>query len=133
MMSNGNFPFKDGDDIDYKHVEVSEQEEAELSEAIESMMDRSAKHLSKDQLTKLKEHVTEFKDIFRMRLVKDPPVNVPRMNVQLKYVSALIAVWQMPFAHSMPARLTVSKVWFNSDFIRNSHSLLIRCQIYHRH
>ena len=41
MIANGDFPLKDGDDIDYKDVEVGEQEEGEINTAIQAMIDRA--------------------------------------------------------------------------------------------
>ena len=43
MMSNGNFLVKDGDDVHYKDVEVGEQGETELKQAIRAMVDSSSK------------------------------------------------------------------------------------------
>lgn len=82
MVSNCNFPLKDGDDIDYKDVDIGVQDENELQEAINDMISRGMKHLDKDLRPTLINLVSEFKDIFRIKLGKDPPVDVEPMNIE---------------------------------------------------
>ncbi len=181
MMSNDNFPLKDGDDIDYKDVEVGIQNDNEIQKEIDTMISRREKHLDKDSRSIMRSMVYEFKDIFRVKLGKDPPVNVEPMKIELegptrpikvrqrtyspeqtlflkqkvkdltdagyivrnntsKWACAPLivpkpgkegfrftvdlrpvnaqtkkAVWPMPHAYPMLAKLTGSKVWFNLD------------------
>lgn len=39
MVSNGSFPLKDEDDVDYKDAEISKQDEESLAEATNAMLD----------------------------------------------------------------------------------------------
>ncbi len=183
MMSNDKFPLKDGDDIDYKDVEVVIQNDNEIQKEIDTMVFRGEKHLDKDSRSIMRSMVYEFKDIFRVKLGKDPPVNVEPMKIELegptrpikvrqrtyspeqtlflkqkvkdltdagyivrnntsKWACAPLivpkpgkegfrftvdlrpvnaqtkkAVWPMPHAYPMLAKLTGSKVWFNLDFL----------------
>ena len=98
MMCNGNFPLKDGDDIDYKDVEVGCQDEAELKIAIDGMISRGMKHLNDDGRQILKSTVMEFKDIFRVKLGKDPPVDVEPMNIEFEGVTRPIKVRQRTYS-----------------------------------
>lgn len=84
MMSNDHFPLKDGDDVDYKNVEVGVQDENELRNEIDAMICRCQKHMHKDLRETLKEMFNEFKDIFRVKLGKDPPANVGPMEIELE-------------------------------------------------
>lgn len=83
MLANGDFPLKDGDDIDYKDVDIGEQDEDELQSALDGLTSRAFKNLPKHLRRPLNELVQEFKDIFRTRLGADPPVDVPPMDIEL--------------------------------------------------
>lgn len=84
MMYKANFPLKDGDDIDKKDVDVGVQDEIELQSAIDTMLSRGSKHLSKDSLDALNHLVTEYRDIFRVKLGKGPPVDVEPMKIEFE-------------------------------------------------
>ncbi len=45
MIANGDLPLVDGDDIDYKDVEIGDQDEQELAQEIDDAIRRAAKHL----------------------------------------------------------------------------------------
>ena len=58
MIADDNFPLKDGDDIEYRDVEIGIQDGNELQEAIDAMISRGEKHLEKDSRATLKSMVT---------------------------------------------------------------------------
>ncbi len=92
MIANGDLPLVDGDDIDYKDVEIGDQDEQELAQAIYDVIRRAAKHLP----NRLKEYfrymVLEYKDIFRIRLGADPPVDVPPMEIKFEDTERTVKV-----------------------------------------
>ena len=98
MLANGDFPLKDADDIDYKDVEVGEQDELELNEAIKDMVDRASKNLPVNLRPQLEALVTEFTDIFRTRLGNDPPVSVPPMIIEIEGDERPIKVRQRTYS-----------------------------------
>ena len=98
MMSNGNFPLKDGDDVQYKDVEVGEQDESELQQAIEAMVDTSSMHCKNNLEDTLKDLAHEFKDIFRIKLGNDPPVNVEPMKIEFEGIPRPIKVRQRSYS-----------------------------------
>lgn len=80
ILTNGNFPQKDGDYAVYKDVEVGVKDEAESQEAIEAMISRGSKLLAKDSEPTIGNIVSEFNDTFRMKLGIDSLVGVQTMN-----------------------------------------------------
>lgn len=78
---NGDFPLYYGNDVDYKVVEMCSKDDRELRNAIEYMVIRSLKRLPKRLHETLHDNVTQFSDVFRIKLGKDPPVNVPTMKI----------------------------------------------------
>ena len=98
MVVNGDFPLKDGDGIDYKDVEVGEQEEGEINAAIQAMTDRAAKKLPSDLRHDIKDLVMRFKDIFRIRLGNDPPVSVPPMIIEFEGSERPVKVRQRTYS-----------------------------------
>lgn len=106
MMSNGSFPLKDGDDIDYKDVQIGCQDEAELNNAINQMVARPEKNLSEDQKATLKNLIDEYKEIFRVRLGKDPAVAVEPMKIEFEGTERPIKVRQRTYS---PEQLSFMK------------------------
>lgn len=98
MMSNGNFPLMDGDDIAYKDVDVGVQDEQELEQEIDAMVTRSMKHADKSSKKALKDLVTEFKDIFRIKLGKDRAVDVPPMEIEFEGTNRPVKVRQRTYS-----------------------------------
>lgn len=96
MISNATL--KDGDDIDYKDVEVGDQDEEGTKKSIESMIDRGWKHLKKDSRKILKDLVVEDYDIFRLKLGKDPPVDVEPMKIEFEESNRPIKVRQRTYS-----------------------------------
>lgn len=82
MMGNGDFLLKDGDKIDYKNVEVGEQDTEELESTIQNTIDRAAKKLPSDLRPTLQDMVTIFKNTFCIRLGKDPLVSISPMFME---------------------------------------------------
>ena len=124
MMSNGSFPLKDGDDIYYKDVDIGEQKDTELQEAIEDMINRASRNCEKVLRNSLKELVHEFKDIFRTLLGKDPPVDVEPMRIKFEDNPRPIKVRQRSYS---PEQLTFLKKKVNElvdagYIVRNSTS-----------
>ncbi len=79
MIANDDLPLVDGDDIDCKDVEIGDQDEQELAQAIDDAIRRAAKHLPDRPKQSFRGMAMEYRDIFRIRLDADPPVNVPPM------------------------------------------------------
>ncbi len=77
-------PLVDGDDIDYKDVEIGNQDEQELEQAIDDAIRRAAKNLPNRLKESFRNLVLEYKDIFRIRLGADPPVDVPPMEIKFE-------------------------------------------------
>ena len=48
IVADGDFPLKDGDEIDYKDLEIGDQDQAELDEAIHLSIDRASENLSEE-------------------------------------------------------------------------------------
>ncbi len=83
MIANGDLPLIDGEDIDYKDVEIGHQDEKGLAQAIDDSIRRIAKHLQNRLKEPFRNMVLEYKNIFRIRLGADPPVDVP--NIEIKF------------------------------------------------
>lgn len=83
-MINGDFHLKDGDNTDYKDVEVSEQDEEELLNAINGMISRATKNLPEELRTTIINLVIEFEYIFRTKLDPGSPNDVPPMVIKFE-------------------------------------------------
>ena len=83
-MFNGDIPPNDGDDIDYKNVEIGETTEAELEEALLNAIRRASKSLRKHLRPALNDLVLAHKDIFRIKIGADSPVDVPTMEIEFE-------------------------------------------------
>lgn len=92
------FPLKDDDDIKYKDVDVGEQDEEELQEAIQRMIDRATESLPTHLHNDLKDLVNEFKDIFLIKLGNDPPVCVPPMKIEFEEAERPVKVRQRTYS-----------------------------------
>ena len=98
MISNASFPLKDGDDIEYKDVQVGIQDEHEFQKSIDSMVERAEKHLPKDSNLSLADLVHEFSDIFRIKLGQDPPVDVELMKIEFEGTTRPVKVRQRTYS-----------------------------------
>ena len=70
------FVFEDGDDIDYKDIEIGFQNDENLNDSIGKTIYRASAVLDKEEEKSLSCLVLDFRDIFRTRLGNDPPVDV---------------------------------------------------------
>ncbi len=68
MIANGDLPLVDGDDIDYKDVEIGDQDEQELAQAIDDAIRRASKHRPNHQKEYFRNMVLEYKVVFRIRV-----------------------------------------------------------------
>ena len=82
IFSNGDFVANDGDDIDYKDVDIGSQDDKELSEAIDDAVKRSSKYLPASCHQDFRKLIFDYKDIFRIKLGNDPPVDVAPMTIE---------------------------------------------------
>ncbi len=97
MIANVDHPLIDGDDIDYNDVEIGDQDEQELAQAIDDVIRRSAKHLPNRLKESFRNMLLEYKDIFRIRLGADPPVDVPPMEIKFEGTEHPVKVRQLPY------------------------------------
>lgn len=81
MISNEDFTMKGDNYFDYKDVEVSIQDENELTFAIKDIINRGSKSLPKDLRISFRELVLKFKIIFRTRIGNDPSANIRRFQL----------------------------------------------------
>ncbi len=65
-----------------RDVEIGDQDEQELAQAIDDAVRRAAKQLPNRLKESFRNIVLEYKDIFRIRLGADPPVDVPPMEIK---------------------------------------------------
>lgn len=70
------------------------------------MITLACKHLPKKLVPSLKHLVSEFKDIFRVKLGKDPPVEVEPMNIEFGGPTRPVKVRQRTYS---PEQLTLLK------------------------
>lgn len=98
MMANCDFPPKESDGIDYKDVEVGEQDIEKIDSVIQKMIDRAVKKLPHDLRPTLHDMVMRIKDIFRIRLGKRSPVSVPPMVIELEGSERPIKVRQRRYS-----------------------------------
>ncbi len=84
MIANGDLPLVDGDDVDYKDVEIFDQDEQELAQAIDDAIRRAAKHLPNCLKESFRNMVSKYKDIFRLRLGADQPVHVRPIEIKFE-------------------------------------------------
>ena len=120
VVSNGDFPLKDGDDVNYKDVDVGIQDSSELESAIESMKSRASKRCPKPLRPKLMSIVDTNADIFRARLGDDPPVKVRPMVIEFENEPKPIKVRQRTYS---PEQL---------EFMKKKVEELIRIGYIHR-
>lgn len=113
VMDYTNLPLSDGDDIDYKDVDIGDLDEAELQKSIDNMVDRVSSVFDSKDLDclvsskhDLQTLVNEFKDIFRIRLGNDPPVDVPPMKIEFDRPERPVKVRQRTYS---PKQLTFLK------------------------
>eukprot|EP00171_Calliarthron_tuberculosum_P007262 IDg7262t1 len=90
LVSNGDFPLKDGDDVDYKDVEIGETTETDLNTALSEAVSRCSKSLPKHLREALHDLVLSFKDIFRIKIGADTPVDVPPMEIKFEALLAFL-------------------------------------------
>ncbi len=100
MIANGDLPLVDGDDIDYKDVEIYDQDEQELAQGIDDAIRRAAKNLTKRLKEYFRNMALEYKDVFRIRLGTDPPVDVPPMEIKFEGPERPVKVRQRTYLRS---------------------------------
>ena len=105
LIQNGDFPLRDGDDIDYKDVEIGPRNEEELQSAIEEMTKRAGRHLPKQYHAQLRDIVSKASDVFRVKLSGDPPVDVPPMKIEFEGQSKPMKVRQRTYSPQQTAFL----------------------------
>lgn len=88
----------DVDDIDYKDVDIGVVDLDVVHQEIQSMTDRSVSSVSSDEEMLLKSLTEEFKDIFRVRLGADPPVDVPPMEIKFEQKERPVKVKQRSYS-----------------------------------
>ncbi len=74
LIAKGYFSLREGDDIDFKDVEIGDQNETELDQAVSEAITCASKNLPnrlKDSFTAM---ILDFKDVFCIRLGADTPV-----------------------------------------------------------
>jgi hypothetical protein len=75
----------DDDPIDYHDVDVGQGSPEELADAIEGLISSAEQTgMSRDGVQSLRHFVTECKDVFRLKLGADPPVNVKPLFIKLR-------------------------------------------------
>ena len=84
LISNGDFPLNDGDTVDYKDMAIGEQDEEELEAAIDDAIKLGSEKLSKDSKKVFEKLISEYKDVFRIRLGPDLPVKVSPMVIKFE-------------------------------------------------
>jgi hypothetical protein len=75
----------DDDPIDYHDVDVGQGSPEELADAIEGLITSAEQAgMSRDGVQSLRQLVTECKDVFRLKLGADPPLNVKPLVIKLR-------------------------------------------------
>jgi hypothetical protein len=75
----------DDDPIDYQDIDVGQGSPKELADAIEGLLTSAEQtSMSRDGVQSLRQLVTEFKDVFRLKLGADPPANVKPLVIRLR-------------------------------------------------
>jgi hypothetical protein len=75
----------DYDPIDYHDVDVGQGSPEELADAIEGLITSADQEgMSRDCVQSLRQLVTEYKDVFRVKLGADPPANVKPLFIKLR-------------------------------------------------
>jgi hypothetical protein len=75
----------DDDLIDYHDVDVGQGSPEELADAIEGLLTSAEQAgMSLDDIQSLRQLVTEWKDVFRLKLGADPPANVKPLVIKLR-------------------------------------------------
>ncbi len=98
LIANGDFPLREGDDIDYKDVEIGDQDEAELGQAVSEAITRASKHLPNCLKDSFRAMILDFKDVFRIRLGADTPVDVPPMEIKFEKEERPVKVRQRTYS-----------------------------------
>jgi hypothetical protein len=75
----------DDDPIDFQDVDVGQECQEELADAIEDFLTSAGKAgMSQDGVQSLRQLVTKCKDIFSLKLCADPPANVKPLFIKLR-------------------------------------------------
>lgn len=85
---------KDGNDIDYKDVRISLQNEFELTSAIDNMGSCDSDCLESEHHKSFVDLIQECKDIFRVWLGEDPPADVSPMVTEFENAERPVRVRQ---------------------------------------
>ncbi len=65
-------------------MEIGNQNEKQLAKAIDDAIRRADKHMPNHLKEYFRNMVLEYKDVFRIRLGADPPVDVPLMEIKFE-------------------------------------------------
>ncbi len=98
MIAHRDIPLVEGDDIDYNDAEIGDRDENELEKALEDAIRRAAEHLPNRLKKSFGDIVLEYKDIFRICLGADPPVDVPPMEIKFEGTECLVKVQQRTYS-----------------------------------
>jgi hypothetical protein len=93
----------DDDPVDYHDVDIGQQDETELRQAVDDMMQRAVSAgISNEGFGVLQEMVSKYYGIFRTRLGADPPAKVRPLKIQMRPDTA--PVRSAPRTYSRPSR-----------------------------
>lgn len=101
-------------------MDIGSKDENELCVANDGMVMKASASLSKVRLHNLKNMVCEFKNIFRTRLVRDPPVDVDPMVIEFEVPKRSIKVRQRRYSPEQ------------SDFLKNKVNELVAAGFVYR-
>jgi hypothetical protein len=89
----------DDDPIDYHDVDVGQGSPEELADAIEGLLTSTEQPgMSTDGVQSLRQLVTEWKDVFRLKLSADPPTNVKALVIKLRDGAELVRMSARKYA-----------------------------------
>ncbi len=107
---------------------IGDQDEQELEQAIYDPIRRAGKHLQNSLKESFRNMVLEYKDIFRIRLGADPPVDAPPMEIKFEGTERPVKVRQRMYS---PERLDFMKKkcdeFLNVGYIYRNHSSKWAC------
>ncbi len=133
LFPNGDLPLCEGDDIDYKEVEIGNQDEAELDQPISEAIKPSSEHLPNRLRDYFRAMIMEFKDVFRIRLGADHPVDGLQIEIKFEKKDRPVKVRQRTYSPEqfdfMKNNATSLWTWDTSTATspRSGHVLLYSC------
>lgn len=78
LIKNSYLPLRNGDDIGRKDVSIGSQNDTELQFTIMEIIKRAGRHLSTLCQSRLRDIVSKASDVFRIKLLEDPPAESRR-------------------------------------------------------